>query len=80
MDGVAPSLWDCSARLPLAGGSRPAAILTRDREVPLSEERMVLYPNPPKTISPDDPCNNVSVRLKMQAGFRPANNLWCRLG
>src|SRR6266446_1405919 len=62
MDGVAPSLWDCSARLPLAGGSRPAAILTRDREVPLSEERMVLYPNPPKTISPDDPCNNVASR------------------
>jgi hypothetical protein len=61
MDGVAPSLWDCSARLPLAGGSRPAAILTRDREVPLSEERMVLYPNPPKTISPDDPCNNVPI-------------------
>ena len=49
--------------LPLAEVYGPAVILTSHREVPLSEERMVLYPNPPKTISPDDPCNNVALCL-----------------
>src|SRR5258708_1798481 len=65
MDGVAPSIWDCSAGLPLAGGGYgPAAILTTHRELPLSERRMVLYTYSAPDVSPADPCN------KMQVGDR----------
>jgi hypothetical protein len=65
MDGVGPPSGtiqpDCRSREVYG----PAAILTRDREVPLSEERMVLYATPPKTISPDDPCNKVALSRRV---------------